>query len=162
MIDGFEAITESVTPYEKEMIIPALVAGLKARVGAKLAIRNRMNGESIKIVIRRYGKTQTAVAKIIGESPQNLGSMLEARDVKSSLVERIAAALNISIGELYGEANMPISSASASGQSAAIVGNGNNLNANEARLLGLLEEKDRQIAKQQSQISKLLDMLAAK
>ena len=121
-----------------------------------------MNGESIKIVIRRYGKTQTAVAKIIGESPQNLGSMLEARDVKSSLVERIAAALNISIGELYGEADMPISSASASGQSAAIVGNGNNLNANEARLRGLLEEKDRQIAKQQSQISKLLDMLAAK
>ena len=121
-----------------------------------------MNGESIKIVLRRYGKTQTAIAKIIGESPQNLGSMLDARDVKSSLVERIAAALNISIGALYGETDLPISSAPASGQSAAIVGNGNNLNANEARLLGLLEEKDRQISRQQAQITKLLDMLAAR
>ena len=43
-----------------------------------------------------------------------------------------------------------------------VVGNGNNLNANEARLLGLLEEKDRQISRQQAQITKLLDMLAAR
>lgn len=41
MIEGFEQITESITPYEKEMIVPALVAGLKKRVGSKYAIRNK-------------------------------------------------------------------------------------------------------------------------
>lgn len=121
-----------------------------------------MTGETIKIILRRYGKTQSAIAKIMGESPQNLGSMLEARDIKSSTVERIAAALGISIAELYGETKLPISSASASGQSTAVVGSGNNLNTNETRLLGLLEEKDRQIARQQNQITKLLEMLDSK
>ncbi len=41
MIDGFEQITESITPYEKDMIVPALVCGLKKRVGSKYAIRNK-------------------------------------------------------------------------------------------------------------------------
>lgn len=124
--------------------------------------RNYMTGESINIIIRRYGKTQTAMAKMLGESPQNFNSILRSKDVKSSTIERVAAALGISIGALYGESEIPISQATAIGQSAAVVGNGNHLNANETRLLGLLEEKDRQIARQQSQISKLLDMLSEK
>ena len=121
-----------------------------------------MTGESINIIIRRYGKSQTAMAKLLGESPQNFNSILRAKDVKSSTVERVAAALGISIGTLYGESETPISQATAIGQSAAVVGNGNHLNANETRLLGLLEEKDRQISRQQSQITKLLDMLSEK
>lgn len=54
MIDGFEAITESVTPYEKEMIIPALVSGLKKRVGARYAIRNKTICQALKA--RGYDK----------------------------------------------------------------------------------------------------------
>lgn len=41
MIEGFEEITESITPYERDMVIPALVNGLKKRVGARYAIRNK-------------------------------------------------------------------------------------------------------------------------
>ena len=48
MIDGFEEITESITPYEKEMIVPALVNGLKKRVGARYAIRNKTMCQALK------------------------------------------------------------------------------------------------------------------
>lgn len=111
-----------------------------------------MSGEEMKIVIRRLGYTQKAVAELLQETPQNLGSMLEAKDIKSSLVERVARALEIPIAAIYGE-----SVATTVTGSTAIVGNGNkgnSLNANESRLLALLEEKDRQIAR-------LLDLLQA-
>ena len=48
MIDGFEEITEGITPYEKEMIVPALVNGLKKRVGARYAIRNKTMCQALK------------------------------------------------------------------------------------------------------------------
>ena len=111
-----------------------------------------MSGDDLKNILRRCGKTQAAVAAAIGESPQNLGSALSSKDIKSSMVERVAAALGMTIGQLYGE-----SVATTVAGSTSIVGNGNkgnSLNANENRLLALLEEKDRQIAR-------LLDLLQA-
>lgn len=119
-----------------------------------------MSGEDIKIFLRRYGKTQKALAEMLGESPQNIGSMLEARDVKSSLIERISAAFSIPIGTIYGESSTGIiNEAKASGQATAVAGG---IMGNDSRLLGLLEEKDRQIARQQNQITKLLEMLDSK
>lgn len=41
MIQGFENITERLTDYELNMVVPALVNGLKRRVGAKYAVRNK-------------------------------------------------------------------------------------------------------------------------
>ena len=117
-----------------------------------------MTGDDIKIFLRRYGKNQSELARMLGESPQNLGSMLNSRDVKSSLIERISSAFAIPISAIYGESSTGIiNEAKASGNSTAVAGG--NL-GNDARLIGLLEEKDRQIARQQSQISKLIDMLS--
>ena len=41
MITGFENITEHLTDYEVQMVVPALVEGLKKHVGSKYAIRNK-------------------------------------------------------------------------------------------------------------------------
>lgn len=41
MVTGFENYTAALTPYELEMLIPVLTEGLKKRVGAKRAIRNK-------------------------------------------------------------------------------------------------------------------------
>ncbi len=120
-----------------------------------------MSGEDIKILIRRYGKTQSALAAMLGESPQNLGSMLEAKDVKSSLIERMSVVLGIPISTIYGESSgSTIGGVKASGRATAVAGNGNTLNGNDANLLALLKEKDRQIANYQNQISELIAILA--
>lgn len=119
-----------------------------------------MSGEDIKIFLRRYGKTQKAVADMIGESPQNLGSMLEARDVKSSLIERISIAFGVPIATIYGDSSTGIiNEAKASGNSTAVAGG---TLSSDSRLIGLLEEKDRQIARLQTQITKLLEMIEGK
>ena len=41
MIRGFENYTEPLTTYEKDMLVPILVEGLRRRVGGKYAIRNK-------------------------------------------------------------------------------------------------------------------------
>ena len=41
MIKGFIDYTAHLTEYEHDMVVPALVEGLKKRVGSKLAIRNK-------------------------------------------------------------------------------------------------------------------------
>lgn len=111
-----------------------------------------MKGETLKIILLKNGIKQSEVARLIGDSQQKFNAALNSDDVKSSLIEKIAAALGMPIGQLYGE-----SVATTVTGSTAIVGNGNkgnSLNANESRLLSLLEEKDRQIAR-------LLDLLQA-
>lgn len=41
MISGFEHETEHLSQYEIEMVVPALVNGLKKRIGPRYAIRNK-------------------------------------------------------------------------------------------------------------------------
>ena len=41
MVQGFEKYTEALTTYERDMLVPILVAGLKRRIGTKYAIRNK-------------------------------------------------------------------------------------------------------------------------
>lgn len=41
MITGFKEYTAHLTDYERDMVVPALVEGLRKRVGSKLAIRNK-------------------------------------------------------------------------------------------------------------------------
>lgn len=64
-----------------------------------------MSGNELKKRLAAMGYNLTKVAELMGESPQSLNSKLNAKDVKSGVLERIAEALNKSIATLYGESN---------------------------------------------------------
>ena len=64
MVQGFEKYTEALTTYERDMLVPVLVAGLKRRIGAKYAIRNKEICQAL--TSRGYEKlTEARVRKCI-------------------------------------------------------------------------------------------------
>lgn len=111
---------------------------------------------TIKEILRKNGITLISIAEKLGESSQNLSALLQKDDLRTSLVERISEATGIPIAAFYGEA---YSSATASGNSVAVSGDGNSVNAISERFMTLLENKDRQIAKKDEQIDRLLGLL---
>ena len=113
-----------------------------------------MRGSTLKTVILKHGYRQIDVARRLNESQQNFSSMLNAEDVRSSLIERISEALGIPVHELYGEPAGPSASAAAGGT--AVAGSGNTINAQIDKFLDLLKEKDVQIGKFQDEISDLI------
>lgn len=115
-----------------------------------------MKGLTIKEILRKNGITLISVAEKLGESSQNLSALLQKDDLRTSLVERISEATGIPIAAFYGEA---YSCATASGNSVAVSGDGNSVNAISERFMTLLENKDRQIAKKDEQIDRLLGLL---
>lgn len=118
-----------------------------------------MKGLTIKEILRRQGVTLYSVAEKIGESNQNLSALLSKDDVRTSLVERISEATGIPIAMFYGDA---YSTATASGNGVAVSGDGNSVNAISERFITLLENKDKQIAKKDEQMDRLLGMLETK
>ena len=100
-----------------------------------------MKGLTIKEILRKNGITLISVAEKLGESSQNLSALLQKDDLRTSLVERISEVTGIPIAAFYGEA---YSSATASGNSVAVSGDGNSVNAISERFMTLLENKDRQ------------------
>ena len=62
-----------------------------------------MKGSDIKARIKAKGYTLREVAERIGESPQNLNGYLNSADVRSSTIERIAAAIGESVSYFYNE-----------------------------------------------------------
>lgn len=64
MIEGFKEFTAHLTDYEREMIVPALVEGLKKRVGSRMAIRNKTLCSELKA--RNFeGITEARIRKCI-------------------------------------------------------------------------------------------------
>lgn len=62
-----------------------------------------MKGETVKIVLNRYGIKQTALAESMNVVFQNLNSILNGPDLKTSNLEKISEATGIPIAEFYGE-----------------------------------------------------------
>lgn len=112
-----------------------------------------MKGLTIKEILRKNGYTVTGVAEKLGESNQNLFALLGKDDVRSSLIERISEATGLPIAAFYGEAYS--SSATASGNSVAVSGDGNSVNSISERFISLLEKKD-------EQMDRLIGMLESK
>lgn len=71
----------------------------------------------------------------------------------------MAEAIGVPVSAFYGEA---YSSATASGNGVAVSGDGNSVNAISERFITLLENKDKQIAKKDEQMDRLLGMLETK
>ena len=56
-----------------------------------------MKGIEIKKKLQNNGFSLKKVAELMGETPQNLNSMLSAQDIKTGVVERIAKSINKSL-----------------------------------------------------------------
>lgn len=102
-----------------------------------------MKGKEMKDIFRDLNISQSEVARRIGESSQNLSSMLASDDIKTGIVERIAEALSRPVSFFYGE-QPSAGSASASGDNSTAVA-GNNNRVNTERFVNLLAKKDEQI-----------------
>lgn len=116
-----------------------------------------MKGNKIRSILVEKGVQQKIIADQLGISKQTLSAALATDDVRSSLVEGVAAALNIPVAEIYGERLTPSVSAAAGGT--AVAGSGNTINAQIGKFLDLLKEKDVQIGRFQSEIDTLLEIL---
>ena len=113
-----------------------------------------MKGISIKKIILERGISQVELAKKLDMPARNLSAALSTDDVRSSLIEGVAAALNIPVAEIYGEPAGLSASAAAGGT--AVAGSGNTINAQIDKFLDLLKEKDVQICKFQDEITDLI------
>ena len=62
-----------------------------------------MTGEQLRQKIKSKRRSFKSVAEAIGETPQNFQNMLNAADVKSGTLERIAEALGEPVAYFYEE-----------------------------------------------------------
>lgn len=62
-----------------------------------------MRGIDVKEKLKKGGFALKSVADLMGETPQNLNSMLNAQDVKTGVVEKIANAINKSLYFFYSD-----------------------------------------------------------
>jgi SOS-response transcriptional repressor LexA len=62
-----------------------------------------MRGLEIKKKLKDKGFSLRKTAELIGETPQNLNSLLNAQDIKTGVVERIAKATGLSLMFFYSE-----------------------------------------------------------
>lgn len=112
-----------------------------------------MTGQELKAKIVKVGKTQKEIADLLGLSQQSFNQMLSASDVKTSLLERIAQALNVPISFFYGECSGGHSAIANGASSIAVNNNSGHIAAGDvstlrervAMLERLLEEKERTI-----------------
>ena len=121
-----------------------------------------MTGESVKALILKKGYNVAQVADMIGTSQQNLAANLKHSDVRSGLLEKIAAALGIPLLEFYGGAVGPVQTALGDNNT-QVAGNYSSASS-DAGVLELLKMKDeqlllsiRQVSKAQEQMDRLLD-----
>lgn len=60
-----------------------------------------MKGIEIKKKLQENGYSLKNIAELIGETPQNLNSLLNAQDIKTGIVERLAKAINKNVYFFY-------------------------------------------------------------
>ncbi|MDD5855289.1 MAG: helix-turn-helix transcriptional regulator [Prevotella sp.] len=110
-----------------------------------------MTGENLKRILKATGNSITELADKLGTSQQNLSAALNAKDVKTGLLEELSKVLDLPISYFFNEGNK-INNATANGTSsiAAInsnvsMGDSSILQERVTMLEKLLEEKERTI-----------------
>ena len=110
-----------------------------------------MKGIEIKEFLRRKGWNLAQIAELLEMSQQNFSAALAKDDIKTGLVERIAAATDIPLLEFYGA---PASEGcSVSGEN-NIVNNGRDQTTVDPQLVAVL-------MKHQAQMGELIQMMKA-
>jgi transcriptional regulator with XRE-family HTH domain len=102
-----------------------------------------MKGESIRKKIRLSSHRLNDVAEKMGISPQALNNILNAEDVKTGSLERIAEAMNLPITYFYGDTT--VSGVSGNVMMAEHGGVNNSEQQSVAVLAEQLSTKDKQI-----------------
>ena len=129
-----------------------------------------MNGDAVKKILRERKVKLNAIASSLGESPQNVYSMLNASDIKTGVIERISSVTGIPISEFFGEK----SSISATMQG----GNGNRMMTGVGNVMGdvnselvaalkgeiemlkaIIDEKNADLKDANEKINKFIDLL---
>ena len=109
-----------------------------------------MNGKDLKEKLHKEGVNLSDLATKMGyKTDQNLHSVLGAADVRSSVIERIASALDKPIGWFYGEGTV----AQANDHSVALTGG--HYNGLPDGVLDMMKKKDEQIDRLLAIIEKL-------
>ena len=117
-----------------------------------------MKGEYIKKILLENGFILKDVAEAMGETPQNLQSMLRAEDVKTGTLERIAAAINKSLYFFIEGDN--ITSTNYGNERTSVAGNGNQVtNTDVAGLIELQKGYQEMLKKKDEQIDRLLSII---
>lgn len=101
-----------------------------------------MNGEQIKKILRVNGYSLAEVGRLIGKNSQSMNSLLSRGDIKTSELEKIAAAIGKDVPFFYG-VDSSACSAVAGENATAVAGNNNRVNSES--LVNLLTKKDEQI-----------------
>lgn len=114
-----------------------------------------MTGKELKARLKRTGKTMTEIGALAGMSSQSLNQVFNAQDVKSGIVEALAAGLGLSVAELYGVPAGDICTTTTGNNNVTLTGTGNTNNA--ADCSALLAAKDEQINRLLGIIEKLAD-----
>ena len=96
-----------------------------------------MTGAQLKLIVERSGYTKKKMAELLGFNDQRWREVFGSPNVKSGYVEKIAAVLGKSIGEMYGEGD----TITATDHSTAFKGQ---LSCDQ-RLIDAIQEKDRLI-----------------
>ena len=121
-----------------------------------------MTGEQLKNKLRGTGRSIADVAKILGMSRQNLSKALQSQDVKTGLVENMAAALGMPISYFFEENIGKGDHAIANGDSSvaavnSIVEGNAVLSARIEALNNIVKENERMIAQKERTIKILMN-----
>lgn len=110
-----------------------------------------MSGEELKKKLVDTGISLTKISEMLGKTPQQLDQALNAKDVKTGLIEDLSRVLNVDISFFYGAGDKIV----AVDNSTAFKGNGNTIGAGAEKYIDLLTKKDEQIDRLLSIIEKM-------
>lgn len=103
-----------------------------------------MTGEKVKALIIGRGYNVAQVAEMIGTSQQNLAASLKHTDVRSGLLEKIAAAIGVPLAAFYGDTFGTIQTATGNNNT-QVVGSSNTVTSEGGAVFELLRLKDEQL-----------------
>lgn len=129
-----------------------------------------MRGVVLKNHLAGKGYSVSEVARRIGMSQQTLSAALSSEDVKSSLVERIASAVDTPISEMYGEKSSISATMHGGNGNRLQAGTGNIMGDGDSELVatlkgeiemlkGIIAEKNADLKDANEKINKFIDLL---
>lgn len=129
-----------------------------------------MNGEAVKKILRERKVKLNAIASSLGESPQNVSSMLNASDIKTGVIERISSVTGIPISEFFGEKSSISATMHGGNGNRLQAGTGNIMGDGDSELVatlkgeiemlkGIIAEKNADLKDANGKINKFIDLL---
>lgn len=117
-----------------------------------------MTGKHLQDLILSEGYSINQMAKLLGLAQPNLLSLLKHDDVRTGLVENVAAAMGKPLSFFYGETYGPVSQITGNNNT-SVAGNDNTIGSPDDRMLTLLLSKDEQLTMAMKQTSKAQEQM---